>query len=552
MTYAPLSPANLQKCRDKHGDKYTYHSYSPKIQKIKYTCPVHGDKEQFLVAHLRGKGCFDCAVSSRLMTLDEFVVRAKKLHGDKYLYESVFPKGRQQAVIVCPEHGRFEQSCNAHLAGSGCSKCGNNAKGKHNKYSFENLKIKLAEVHGNKYQYLSLDVSEAKPKLKAVCPEHGEFIIGAYHHMTGCGCEKCGAIKIGDSKRYSLEVAVKKAYEKHGNKYTYLELESSRRSKLTIKCEKHGLFKQGLDKHLAGGTCPRCVSPTSKPTAEVGSYLESLGLEVQYEVPLQANPHMRFDLTLSQLDLAVEYHGEYWHSSKWKPANYHIYKHKLALQEGIRVLHLFGTEWDNKKEIVKNILAAACGVNKTKLYARKLKLCSVDSKEAFEFYDTYHIQGKPQSGQFVGLRQGEELVAVMAFSFNTSNRGVKATDKLAELTRYATKVNVIGGFTRLLKYWLKVNPSVEHVTSYSDVRLYSGKTYKLAGFEEAYTTKPNYKYLESGDVLRHKSNYQKSKLVQRFGAEACAGKTERQITEEQGLYRVYDCGLTKWVLNVKR
>jgi len=104
----------------------------------------------------------------------------------------------------------------------------------------------------------------------------------------------------------------------------------------------------------------------------------------------------------------------------------------------------------------------------------------------------------------------------------------------------------------LLKYWLKANPSVEQVTSYSDVRLYSGKTYKLAGFEEAYTTKPNYRYLENEGGLRHKSNYQKSKLVQRFGLEACIGKTERQITEEQGLYRVYDCGLTKWVLNVTR
>lgn len=549
MTYAPLSPAILQKCRDKHGDKYTYHSYCPKTRKLKYACPVHGDKEQFIEAHCRGFGCTECAIASRLMNLDEFVERAKIVHGDRYTYLAVFPKGRLQARMLCSKHGEFTQSCNNHLAGRGCPQCGNTSKGNHNKYSLEAVIAKVSAIHGNKYVYSGFADSISRPRLNVVCPEHGEFSVCMYSHIQGIGCRKCGAKK---TKAYSFETAVEKAKEKHGNKYTYISLQSSRRSKLTLECEKHGEFTQGLDKHIAGGTCPRCVNPSSKPTIEVSDYLSELGLEVQHEVSLKAYTRMRFDLLMPKLNLAVEYHGEYWHSSKWRRDGYHKDKHKLALLEDIRIIHIFGTEWDNKKEIVKSILAAACGVNKDKLYARKLKPCEVSKEQAGEFYNTYHIQGKPQSGQFVGLRHGDELVAVMAFSFNTSDRKTKATENLVELTRYATKVNVIGGFTRLLKYWLKANPSVEQVTSYSDVRLYSGKTYKLAGFEEAYTTKPNYKYLESGDVLRHKSNYQKSKLVQRFGAEACAGKTERQITEEQGLYRVYDCGLTKWVLNVTR
>ncbi len=620
MTYAPLSPANLQKCRDKHGDKYTYHSYCPKTRKLKYACPVHGDKEQFIAAHCRGTGCFDCAVSSRLMSLDEFTVKARKVHGDKYSYDSVFPKGRQQAVIVCSEHGKFEQSCNSHLAGNGCKKCGINSRVIKNSYTTEELLKRAGITHENKYAYPEQDLKNIRSKLSAVCPEHGAFTVAAYLHIYGRGCSKCGIARGADVRRYSFETMVEKASAVHNNKYTYLKAttdqppvlhivcpqhgeftqnfnshhmgsgcskcanEANGRSKrhtfpelvgrvqqvhdnlytykelsyetgrpiLTSICSKHGEFKQWAGDYLAGHGCNVCSPRVTGPTLEIKEFLESRGLTTELEAVLPSNTRKRLDILIPSLRLAVEYHGNYWHSSKFRKDNYHIDKHKLAGSDGIRIIHIMSSEWNNKKEIVKSILAAACGVNKDKLYARKLKTCEVSKEQAVEFYNAYHIQGKPQSGQFVGLRHGDELVAVMAFSFNTSDRKTKATENLVELTRYATKVNVVGGFTRLLKYWLKANPSVEQVSSYSDVRLYSGKTYKLAGFEEAYTTKPNYKYLENGDVLRHKSNYQKSKLVQRFGAEACAGKTERQITEEQGLYRVYDCGLTKWVLNVKR
>lgn len=62
----------------------------------------------------------------------------------------------------------------------------------------------------------------------------------------------------------------------------------------------------------------------------------------------------------------------------------------------------------------------------------------------------------------------------------------------------------------------------------------------------------DYKYREYGnkDTLFHKSRYQKSHLRSRFGEAACLGKTEKEITEEQGIFRVYDCGKTRWLLEV--
>lgn len=620
MTYAALSPANLKKCTDKHGDKYTYYSYSTKTRKVKYACPVHGDKEQLLANHCRGVGCFDCAADSKRMTLEEFEIKARKVHGDKYAYISVFEKGRTQAVIRCAEHGEFTQGCNSHLAGNGCKKCGIESRIEKRSFSTEEILAKAAEAHGNIYTYPQQKLSGTHSRLHVICREHGNFSLKAYSHMYGRGCPKCGIAQRANTQRYTYEQMVQKASQVHNNRYIYLGVAdenptalrivctehgeftqsfnshsqgsgcwlcankangiSKRHSfvelvtraqkvhdalyayknlsyetgapVLTAVCPKHGEFKQLAGDHLDGHGCSMCSPRVTGPSVEIKEYLESIGLQVEMEASFPSNKRKKLDILIPNLKLAVEYHGQYWHSSRFRKDNYHIEKHNAALSDGIRTIHVYSSEWTRKREIVKSILAAACNINKNKLYARKLVLCEVATKEAGEFYDTYHIQGKPQNGQFVGLREVGRLVAVMAFNFNTSNRKAKASEYTAELTRYATSVNVVGGFTRLLKYWLRINAQVKQVVSYSDVRLYSGTTYALAGFKRAYTTTPNYKYLENGDVLKHKSNYQKSKLVQRFGAEACEGKTERQITEEQGLYRVYDCGLTKWVLTVKK
>jgi hypothetical protein len=83
------------------------------------------------------------------------------------------------------------------------------------------------------------------------------------------------------------------------------------------------------------------------------------------------------------------------------------------------------------------------------------------------------------------------------------------------------------------------------VTSYSDKRLFVGGMYEKLGFNKVHDTRPNYTVLV-GTTRRHKAGFKKSSLVKKLGAEAVVGKTEREVCEAQGWYRVFDCGLTKW------
>lgn len=58
-------------------------------------------------------------------TKDEFIARARKVHGDKYDYSKVeYKNARTKVKIICPIHGVFEQSPDAHLRGQGCRDCG--------------------------------------------------------------------------------------------------------------------------------------------------------------------------------------------------------------------------------------------------------------------------------------------------------------------------------------------------------------------------------------------------------------------------------------------
>ena len=61
------------------------------------------------------------------MTQEEFINKARQVHGDKYDYSKTqFRTTKKKVLIVCPKHGEFYQLANNHLHGYGCVKCAQN------------------------------------------------------------------------------------------------------------------------------------------------------------------------------------------------------------------------------------------------------------------------------------------------------------------------------------------------------------------------------------------------------------------------------------------
>ena len=119
----------VKKAKEIHGDKYIYDEteYVNSLTKIKYVCPKHGLIEQLPLNHLR-YGCRHCSKehTARLTSsnTEEFIKKAKEIHGDKYDYSKVnYINTNTKVCITCPKHGEFWQIPSKHLHGHGCPKC---------------------------------------------------------------------------------------------------------------------------------------------------------------------------------------------------------------------------------------------------------------------------------------------------------------------------------------------------------------------------------------------------------------------------------------------
>lgn len=112
------------KSKSIHGDKYDYSKveYKNAHTKVCIICPKHGEFWQAPNSHLNGKGCFRCV--DHKQTLNEFIQKAKSIHGDRYDYSNVeYEHSQKYITIVCPIHGKFKQTPNSHLSNRGCPKC---------------------------------------------------------------------------------------------------------------------------------------------------------------------------------------------------------------------------------------------------------------------------------------------------------------------------------------------------------------------------------------------------------------------------------------------
>lgn len=194
------------------------------------------------------------------LTKEEFIKKAKEIHGEKFDYSKVIYKGITKPVtIVCPIHGEFKQEPRYHLEGQGCKKCYGNYRSTTSEFI-----EKARAVHGNKYDYSKVEYANNRTKVCIICPEHGEFWQSPDSHCNqGQGCPVCRRIKAKESIRkvqgITNEEFIERAKKIHGGKYDYSNVKyENTDTKVCIICPEHGEFWQSPHHHLNGSGCPEC------------------------------------------------------------------------------------------------------------------------------------------------------------------------------------------------------------------------------------------------------------------------------------------------------
>lgn len=190
----------IQKSEKRYNNKYDYSKviYFDNKTKVCIICPEHGEFWQSPNNHLNSKfGCPKCAKESTKkklsLTTEEFIIKAKEVHGDKYDYSKTkYINSTTKVCIICPKHGEFWQVANCHLQGGGCLKCKYEYVSNLQRGNINTFIEKANIIHHNKYDYSkSIYGKNNKEKITIICPKHGEFLQSPHDHLSGYGCPKC-------------------------------------------------------------------------------------------------------------------------------------------------------------------------------------------------------------------------------------------------------------------------------------------------------------------------------------------------------------------------
>jgi hypothetical protein len=306
--------------------------------------------------------------------------------------------------------------------------------------------------------------------------------------------------------------------------------------------EKYGVSNVGKKENI---TKKKVIAPLSNLSpAEQNKIFNEFMLKID-GVEVNSN---NFDYYISQLKTGIDFNNLKNHCELYKDKNYHINKTKECAKNNITLFHVWEDDWIYKQDIIKSMILNKINLTNNKLFARKCVIKEIlDNKLVKDFLVANHIQGFVGSKVKIGLFYNEELISIMTFGNLRRSLGQKTEEGQWELLRFCNKVDtsVIGGASKLLSYFLK-NYIVKEIISYSDLSRSDGNMYQKLGFTLSHNSDPNYYYIIDG-IRKHRFNYRKDKLVREGGD---PNLTEIEIMHKKGLYRIFDCGMQKWIYRV--
>ena len=539
----------IEKARKVHGDKYDYSctEYMGARYNVSIRCKIHGVFTQMATNHLGGKGCKECSrikvARDQTSNTEEFIRKARIIHGDKYDYSKIdYKNNRTQVEIICKIHGKFFQTPSGHLSGKGCKECGKE-KSKEDTRSRIMLSkdefIKRANnIHKNLYDYSKIEYVDTRTKIKIICKKHGSFLQTPQKHMMGRGCPTCGRERTTEHNFSNTQDFIKKAKLLHGDFFSYKKVDYRGADiKIEIICEKHGSFFQSPHNHLKGSGCPRCGVSASKFEIEIVNFIKTFYLGEIITNSKDIIPPMELDIYIPEFNLAIEFNGGYWHNEKFKPKNYHLLKYNLCKEKDIRLISIWEWEIVKDKENIKNFIKNVI-IEKKKLFARKLEIKEVSIIEQREFLESNHLQGYVPCTYALGLYKDNELIQLMTL------RAKDKKNKVFEIGRLATKIgcSVIGGAERLFKHLISF-VDYKEIISYNNMDKFTGEVYERLGLIFENITIP-YGWIKN-NVYLPRYQTQKNKLIRQGYDES---KSESEIMRDEGFSKIYLTGVQKFIL----
>lgn len=292
--------------------------------------------------------------------------------------------------------------------------------------------------------------------------------------------------------------------------------------------------RKSINKELCTNCNPQfeCV-----PEKEISEFLDSIGIAHIKRNRTIIKPY-EIDIYIPEYRIAIEHNGIYWHSELFIDNKYHQNKRLACEKVGIHLISIWEDEWKYNKELIKSLISNFVGKS-MKIGARKTEIRSVNTIDAKSFLNENHLQGYATFTYAYGLYYENRLIELMSFIKNKNGY---------ELSRLCTKIgySVQGGAKKLFTFFTNNHAYVE-IVSFCDLTKFNGNVYRNLGYHTESYVKPTYYYMKrDGITIKrfHRRLFQKHLLVAK-GADA--SKSEKQIMNEMGYFRIYNAGNKKFI-----
>jgi len=200
------------------------------------------------------------------LTQEEFVSKARSVHGDTYDYtEACYTTQTSRVTIICSKHGQFQQVANTHLNGCGCPSCGKERRITSIEITKDEFLLRAKTKFGDKFNLENSNFTGMKSPVTVSCPEHGPVNLTAERFLSSShGCVKCANAasgqKAGIAKLRSTTEVLRRFTQAHGSRYDYSRMRYVNGvTNIDVICRTHGTFSITPNAHIAGVGCAMCA-----------------------------------------------------------------------------------------------------------------------------------------------------------------------------------------------------------------------------------------------------------------------------------------------------
>lgn len=562
-----LSAAEWQARIDStHGQgKYLIEELAPEGRNYaQIVCAEHGRYLGSVYTLSRGgTSCRLCASDSTNKTklaksLSHSLSVLEERFADQLVYISGYSGMKNACTFRCHVHGKFERDMETAISSKfPCPKCRWENTRTENDAARE-ARWKLAsDKYRDRYKFTKY----CQGTMRCKCLKHGivfnirptNSIIDKLLNGRFNSCPECvrDTRSLGQQKSqadFRLDLRTR-----HGDDIQLIGQYTGAKSQAKFKCAQGHVWHAGAEALVRTkfSGCPRCAGTVSSGETQlfkwVRKYFPDARQSVRQVYSARFSQYLEWDIFIPSIGVAIEYNGMYWHSYPGKHRLYHWEKSNISKEHGVRLLHIYETDWINRPALVKATILHLLGKTTRRVYARSLSLRSAPGPtEAIKsFYTRTHLLGAPISGiSYALIDRDAKIKAVMTFASIQSERGSSSGIGVYELVRFSTSGHVVGAASRLWTAFLRERGPTR-VVSYSDNDLFDGRVYGLLGFKSTGAVRPEYKTLWGGR-LRHKSYTRRANLSKLLGSNFDPNLSEMQNLLNNNKIVIYDSGKTKW------